>query len=479
MRMVRSAFCLLPSIATVVIRPKTLLSVIGLTLVAGCSNGPLSGGLFGGDDTNEIDLNDDGRIPVLALDDIVKADSRFAGLSVSAPASYVNNSWPQPGGEADHTLHHLSSDLTFELAWKADVGKASQRLERVLAPPVIADGKVFVIDAEAKVSAFSEEDGSLIWRTELTQDVSERFRIQELFDRPKASQEGFGGGVAYEGGKIFVSSGFGFVAALDAETGEQNWLSKTDTPVRTPPTAYQGAVYATTITNDFISFDQETGEKNWNFQSFEESARILSSSSPAAAGDLVVAPFSSGELVAFLTDTGRPLWTDSLVRNAQLTALSTLNDIAGSPVIDRGLVYAVSHAGQLVAIDIRSGERVWAVSVAGLQMPWVAGDFIYLVSVDSELVCVSREHGAIVWVSQLRKHQKVKKKKGRIAWAGPVLAGDHLLLVSTSGELIKVNPLDGEIVDTKKINDGSLVSPVVAGEKVFVLTQKGKLLAFN
>ncbi|MEL7017361.1 MAG: PQQ-binding-like beta-propeller repeat protein, partial [Pseudomonadota bacterium] len=192
-----------------------------------------------------------------------------------------------------------------------------------------------------------------------------------------------------------------------------------------------------------------------------------------------VAPFSSGELVAFLTENGRPLWTDSLVRNAQLTALSTLNDIAGSPVIDRGLVYAVSHAGQLVAIDIRSGDRVWAVSVAGLQMPWVAGDFIYLVSVDSELVCVSREHGAIVWVSQLRKHEKVKKKKGRIAWAGPVLAGDHLVLVSSVGELVKVDPTDGEIVETKKIKEGSLVSPVVSGEKIYVLTQKGKLRAYQ
>jgi len=456
-----------------------LVAIAGLMLLSGCSNGPLGGGLFGGDDVSEIDLNDDGRIPVLALDDIVKADSRYSGLTVSTPPSYVNNSWPQPGGEADHTLHHLSSDLTFDLAWQADVGKASERLERVLAPPVIADGKVFVIDAEAKISAFDEDSGDLVWRTELTQDVSEKFRIQEVLQRPKASQEGFGGGVAYESGTVFVSSGFGFVAALDAETGEQKWLTKTDIPVRTPPTAYRDAVYVTTITNDFISFDQRTGEKNWNFQSFEEAARILSSSSPAAAGDLVVAPFSSGELMAFLTDTGRPLWTDSLVRNAQLTALSTLNDIAGSPVIDRGLVYAVSHAGQLVAIDIRSGERVWAVSVAGLQMPWVAGDFIYLVSVDSEPVCVSREHGPIVWVSQLRKHEKVKKKKGRIAWAGPVLAGDHLLLVSTAGQMIKVDPEDGEIIGTKKISDGSLVSPVVSGEKVFVLTQKGKLQAYN
>jgi len=345
--------------------------------------------------------------------------------------------------------------------------------------PVIADGRGFVVDAESKVSAFDEETGKQLWRTALTQDVAEKFRIREVLQRPKASDKGFGGGVSYENGKVFVTSGFGFIAALDAEDGEKLWLTETELPIRTPPTAYRGNVYLTTITNDFQAFDQANGEKLWNHQSFEEAARILSSSSPAASGDLVVAPFSSGEVVAFQADNGRAVWRDSLTRNSQLTSLSTLNDIAGSPVIDRGLVYAVSHAGQLVAIDIRSGQRVWEVSVTGLQMPWVAGDFIYLISVDSELVCVSREHGAIVWVTELPKHVKPKKKKNRISWAGPVLAGDHLVLVSTHGQLVKITPDDGTLVATKKISGGSVVPPVVAGEKLFVLTEKGKLLAMN
>ena len=456
-----------------------VIGLFGVALTA-CSSLPLIGG--GGDDDEDVivdDLDDDGRIPVLALEDIVQADPRLAGLSISSPPSYVNSSWPQPGGEADHTLHHLSAPLSLDVAWRADVGRVSERLERLTSPPVIADGRVFVMDAEANVTAFAEDSGDKLWQTSLTQEYKERFRIQELLQRPKAGHKGFGGGVAYEGGRLFVTSGFGFVAALNAETGEELWLSKTADPIRTPPTAYRNAVYLTTITNDFIAYDQSSGEKLWNYQSFEESARILSSASPAAAGDLVVAPFSSGEVVAFLADNGRPVWNDSLTRTAQLTALSTLNDIAGSPVIDRGLVYAVSHAGQLVAIDIRSGERVWQVSVASLQMPWVAGDFIYVVSVDAELICVSREHGAIVWVSQLPRHVKPKKKKGRISWAGPILAGDHLVLVSSHGQLAKITPDDGTIVDTKKIDSGSVVSPVVSNEKLFVLTEKGKLLALK
>jgi outer membrane protein assembly factor BamB len=139
----------------------------------------------------------------------------------------------------------------------------------------------------------------------------------------------------------------------------------------------------------------------------------------------------------------------------------------------------VSHAGRLVAIDIRTGQRAWEAPIASLQMPWVAGDYIFIVSVDAELVCLSRADGAVVWVSQLQRYDNAKKRKGRIAWAGPILAGDFLILASTDGRIAKVSPTDGSLVATKKIDDGSVISPIVADERIFVLTQEGKLYAFH
>lgn len=455
-----------------------------LAFVSACSSGPIGAvtGFFGDGDDDEEDENapeDDDRISILALDEQLKADPRYAGAPISIPPSYVNASWPQPGGEADHTLHHIAASLEFEIDWRVDIGKASAKRARLTAPPIVVSDRVFVIDAETTVSAFEAATGDLIWEAELAPKIEERFRIRDFLRGPEPSQIGFGGGVAFDDGKIFVTSGFGFVAALDAITGEEVWRVQTTNPVRTPPTAYRGRVYLATNTNEFLALEQETGEKAWTFQSFEEAARFLSSSSPAAAGDLVVAPFSSGELVAFLADNGRAVWNETLARQSRLTALSSLNDIAGSPVIDRGLVYVVSHGGQLEAIDIRSGEPVWQTSLASLQMPWVAGDFLFVVSVEGELACLSRSDGGIIWVSQLTRYKNEKKRKGRITWAGPVLAGDHLVLVSSDKEIIKVSPQTGEIVATEKIPEGSVIAPVVAGEKVFVLTENGKLIAMR
>lgn len=460
---------------------RAVLAAVAFVFLAGCGSNPITN-LFSGkekDDPNAPDEEE--RISILALEQELAPDPRYAGMTVETPPSYVNSSWTQPGGEADHTLHHLSAPLEMKTLWRVDVGSAEPRRARLTSPPIVVDNRVFVLDAEANVTAYDTESGDRLWRAELAPDIKERFRLRDflLMRGTDPAQIGFGGGVAFESGRVFVTSGFGFVAALNAETGEELWRVETDAPVRTPPTAYRGKVYLSTNTNEFLAINQETGAREWAFQSFEESARFLSSASPAAAGDLVVAPFSSGELVAFIADNGRSVWDMTLSRESRLTALSSLNDIAGSPVIDRGLVYVVSHGGRFSAVDIRTGQAVWEMPVASLQMPWVAGDFIYVVTIEGELICVTRNDGGIVWLSQLRQYKNEKKKKGRISWAGPVYAGDSLILVSTDNRLVRVSPETGEILETKKIDGGSVVAPVVAGEKVFILTEKGKLIALR
>lgn len=455
----------------------TLVLAAGL---AACAHNPLSkvAGGHGKHKASDAPPKEQ-RISILALDETLETDPRLAGAHIDLPPAYRNVSWPEPGGEADHTLHHLTGVTTLDKVWSAKIGKGATLRSRLTSPPVAADGRVFVVDTDAEVSAFDMKTGRLQWRSKLAPKVRDKFRLRDIAVQSKPQEIGFGGGVAYDDGLLFVTSGFGFAAALDATTGKEMWRYQAQAPVRTPPTAYRGDVFFVTNTNNLIALDEKSGAEKWTYQSFEETARILSSSSPAAAGDLLVAPFSSGELSALIAENGHAVWNDTLSKNSSLTPLSALNDIAGAPVIDRGLVYVVSHGGRFAAIDIRSGQRLWEIPIAGLQMPWVAGDYIFIVSVDSELVCVRREDGAVAWISKLRRYAKEKKRKGRIAWAGPVLAGDHLILVSSAGEIIRVSAQTGEVEQRRRIGAGVVVPPIVADDKAFVLTDKGQLIAYK
>ena len=433
--------------------------------VSGCGGlNPLT--MFDGGDDDESERLQGERISVMSLDQALEADPALAGVPVALPAPYVNEDWPQPGGYPSHAMQHLEIPDTIERAWSVKIGDGSNADIRLTEPPIVAGGRVFARDAGSKVTAVDIATGRRVWQVDLKPKKSDR----EL---------GTGGGVAYLDGRIFATIGFGFAVALDAETGTEIWRQDLGLPVRAAPTADDGRVYVTTYDNQFYALDATDGRILWNYRATPETAQLLVGSSPAVSGDVVIAPFTSGEVLALRAQNGRVAWTDALQRTGTLTPLATLNDIAGRPVVDRGRVFAVSHNGRMVSIDLRSGERVWIRDIGSVHTPWVAGDYVYVLTVDGELICLNWADGRIRWLTPLQQFKNEKKRKDMIQWSGPVLAGDRLLVVSSQGEALSVSPYTGEILGRIKIPDGGFISPVVANRTVFILTDGAELIAYR
>jgi len=197
------------------------------------------------------------------------------------------------------------------------------------------------------------------------------------------------------------------------------------------------------------------------------------------AGDYVVAPYTSGELFAIRVENGRPAWNDMLTRTGNVTALSELDDIAGRPVIDRDMVFAISHSGIMGAININTGDRVWTRDVGGIQTPWVAGDFLYVLTTDDLLLSLERKDGKVKWVHQLQRWEKMADKEDPIVWSGPVLVSDRLVIVSSDGYAISVSPYTGQLLGRIQIPDGTYISPVVANGTLYLLTNSAQLVAMR
>lgn len=457
--------------------------LLGASALSGCESIPFIGGK--NDEAKEVAEGEeqDNRVAALPIDEALIPDIRFMGQPLAIPPAYANASWTQPGGEADHTMHHLAAPERLARRWRTEIGVGGTDRSPLTAPPVAADGRVFAIDNEARVTAFDADTGESVWSTALTPErEAEKRKFYQIgpFGRgTKMAELGFGGGVALDGGKVFMVSGFGTAAALDQETGEVLWTATLSAPVRNPPTAANGKVFAITVGNQAVALDQETGEIAWTFESFEEAARFLSSASPAVAGGTVVVPFSSGEVIALQSDNGRLLWSTTVSRSTRMNAMADLNDIAGSPVIDRGAVFAISHAGQMSAIDLRTGQSAWEVPIGGLNTPWVSGDALFIVTVHGELVALSRDDGAIMWNTQLPRFENEKKRKDEITWAGPILAGGNLILTSSRGGVVLASPQDGSITEQVEGKVGASIPPIVAGGQVYVLDTEGNLNAYG
>jgi outer membrane protein assembly factor BamB len=405
------------------------------------------------------------RIAILAYERGLRADSTIADVVVRLPEPYVNGDWPQPGGSAAHAMYHLSLSANPRRAWSADVGEGSGDVAQLLAQPVVVGDAVYAMDARSLVSAYSKASGARLWRVDL-EDDDERDGF-------------FGGGITSDGQQLYVSTGFAKVFALDLTSGEIMWIHKAPSPMRGAPVVSNGRVFVVTLDNQLLVLNAETGERFWNHVGVQETAGLLGSASPAVARNTVVVPYSSGEVTALLTEDGRQVWSESLSALNRLDPLGDIAQVRGLPVIDRDLVLAISHAGRMLAIDVRQGVRAWQTDIGGVEMPWAAGDFIYVLSNDGQLACLQRQDGRIRWVTPLPRFVNPETSEDPIRWRGPVLAGDRLVVAGSHGQVISVSPYDGKLLGFFELGDGAAVAPVVADNSLYLVTNGGELVALR
>jgi len=458
-------------------RAKSLIAVLMIAALgaSGCSTisriNP-----FKGKETQEVATEGD-RISIISADQKLEPAEALKGVDFALPPAEAVAEWPLPGGTPEQAMGNLTAAPNLSIVWRKSIGAGSKGGELITAPPVAAAGKVFTMDSEATVEAHDAQSGALVWRINMRPGDNKRDR------------EGFGGGLAYAGGKLYMSSGFRLVAQLDAATGRVGWRTRTEEPIHGAPTVFGGRVMAVAIDNTLLTFDAATGAAGWTYQGLSESARILASSSPAVSGDTVVAAFGSGELVALRTANGNDLWSNALSRASRTSALSEIRDIAGRPVIYQGDVFAVSHSGVFAATDLRTGQARWSLPVVGISSPLPAGDVVYVVATDGKLICASRESGQIYWIHDMDEGYKPKKAGGlwgigshtipKPIWSNPILSNSRLIMVSSTGQLAAVNAKTGAVERKVELGAPALIGPIAAGAMIYVVTDNGQLIALR
>jgi outer membrane protein assembly factor BamB len=236
-----------------------------------------------------------------------------------------------------------------------------------------------------------------------------------------------------------------------------------------------GRVFISTLDSRLVTLDAFDGKSLWEYQGISEIAGLIGAASPAANNDIVIPAFSSGEITALRVENGSVAWTDSLSSVRNFGGLSSIADIKALPVIDKGIVFAISFAGRLVAIDERSGSRLWQREISGIQTPWVAGNHLFVLSTENKLIALGRDTGSVRWVTDLPRMEDKKP----IILNGPLLAGGRLILAGTDGRVFEISPETGEILKKWDAGDNIALPPIIAGGTLYMLSQNGTLSAYR
>jgi outer membrane protein assembly factor BamB len=447
-------------------------AITALSLLGGC-------GVFGGDKKPSTPTVGT-RIAVLAAESDVEVDPALASIPVTIPPAVTNTEWSQPGGNAAKSMIHLTLGQTLGRAFAIEIGEGSSNRGGLAASPVVAGGRIYTIDTLAVVRSFDAETGARVWEAGVGKPEDRRGGVNFLNGEPTGNRILlYGGGVSFDNGRVYATSGIGDVAALDAATGAEIWRVRPGGPLRGAPTVANENVYVVSQDNQLYALNPADGAVRWSEAGAAELAGVFGTAAPSAAQGTVVVGFSSGELNAYRYENGQTLWQDALTRTSISTTVGSLSDIDADPVIADGRVYAIGQGGRMVAIELNSGQRIWEINVAGISTPWAAGEWIYVVTDQAQLLAISRATGKVRWMTQLQRWRDEKDKQGPIQWVGPILAGDRLVLANSRGHITNVSPVDGSIQSTVDTEMPVSLQPVVANNTLYILHDNGRLTAWR
>ena len=441
---------------------KLLLALAATTTLGGCA---VIDGVRGDSGKKNNTPTIGNRVDILGIERDTEVDPALAGFAVTLPPAAVNEAWAQPGGNASKSPGHVELGQGLSRIWTAKVTGANPRA-RLAASPVMSDGRIYVVDTTARVTAFDANTGAQIWSNAL-----------EIEKDGKPSR--FGGGVSATGTNVFATNGVGDVASLAADTGALVWKKRPAGPLRGAPTLSNGNVYVMTQDNQIYALRQSDGEAQWNEAGPVSASGIFGVGAPAAAQGTIIAGYSSGELAAYRYENGRSLWSDTLSRTAMSTSVSTLTDIDADPVIDRGRVFALGKGGRMASYELVSGQRIWEINIAGISTPVTSGEWVFVMTDEARLLCVARSTGKIRWISKLQRYKNEKKKKKPISWYGPVLAGGRLVIANSHGAVWSVAPDEGTATEILDVGNDVSLAPIVANNILYILDDSGRISAFR
>ncbi|MGN0919145.1 MAG: PQQ-binding-like beta-propeller repeat protein [Alphaproteobacteria bacterium] len=378
----------------------------------------------------------EGRIAVIAAEEMAQSGEK---IRLDKPSSV--NQWIAPGANNRNKIPALSFTKA-EGDWKVEAGKGRSQNDLPMVSPVLFNDVIYVLDNENHLFAKNTKDREEKWQADSETKMQ---------------------GVGLTANKKWIVSvnENGQVSVFDAQ-GKNIWKKELNVPFRSTPLLNEEVLYLLSANNDLWVLDVKTGAEKWRYKTTEPLTLLQGMGRPALADDVLVVPFSTGEVIAFNAKTGVLLWIQDMVGEKAFDAIAGITQMNASPVIENGLVYLVGHGGKTMAVNLKTGKSLWQITKGGQTTPLISGNALFFVDNQNHLLALNKKSGKLFWETALET----------TVWKGPYLIEGKLVLFSDEKALL-VNPKDGKITPLEKRMKGS--APALTNEGIFFLGDNGTI----
>ncbi|MBM4059920.1 MAG: Pyrrolo-quinoline quinone [Planctomycetes bacterium] len=356
-----------------------------------------------------------------------------------APAAFAQDDWPAFRGQPGLT-GLAGGELAADQAplWTTRAGGP------ITSSAVIVGERVYVGSEDGKVLALRLQDGERIWATPLGKP-----------ERPPTIEAP----PLFAAGRLYVGDHDGVLWCLSAERGEVLWQAATGDKI----------VGAAAIAGDGDARRVLVGSHDQRLHGFDAQGRTrftcetdgYVNGTAAVAGDLAVFGGCDGKLRVVRAADG------TMVAAHDLGAY-----IAASPAVAGGRAWIGHHGGQVVCLDVQSGEVLWRYGAGEFPFfgsPAVDGTRVVIGGRDRCVHAIDRATGQGLWTFRTRG----------LVDSSPVICGGKVVAASEDGRVYVLDLARGERLWSHDVGAKITASPAVARGRIVVGAHDGSIWAFG
>lgn len=361
-------------------------------------------------------------------------------------------------------LPKVKNEFTPKKIWSTSVGNGIGKIYSHL-HPAFSNGILFAADRHGIVKAIETTGGNEKWRIDLSKQNS-----ISPFSRRLSSM--LAGGLAVSGTKIYVGSETGEVYALNTANGSVAWRANISGEAISSPIISDGIVLIHTSNGLLQALKELDGTVQWIVNiGMPSSLSLHSVSTPSVAFGAAIVGSDNGYVSSVSIQQGQIVWQQCISRQNGATEVDRLNDVDTTPVIVKGVVYALAYNGDLTALDLHSGEIIWKRNLGSVNDFIIDRNRIYLVDQSDRLVALSIEGStSVLWTQSDLLHRNL---------TSPVIFNGYLITGDTKGYLHWINVDNGRFVAQHQVDrSGFLSAPLVVDGKLVIQARNGKVYAF-
>lgn len=357
-------------------------------------------------------------------------------------------------------LPTVVNQFTPSTSWRTSVGEGIGDFYSSL-HPAFADGVVYAADRHGIVKAVNANDGKEIWSVNLAEK-------EGWFSRRSAL---LSGGLSVTGGHIYVGSERAQLYALNSSDGTIAWQTRVAGEALSRPVVSDGMVLVHTSNGQLQALNETDGTVKWMVNLDMPALSLRGESAPATAYGAAIVGGDNGRVTAVLMQQGQIIWQQRISQTNGTTEIDRLNDVDMTPVVVNGVIYALAYNGNLVALDLRSGEILWKRELGSVSDFIVDGNRIYLVDQNDRLLALSTDGGITIWTQSDLLHRLL---------TAPVLYNGNLVVGDGEGYLHWLNAEDGHFVAQQRVDSSGFHSnPLIAEGQLLIQARDGTLYAMT